>query len=716
MTSRRLPRSLTLVVAIAVVSAGIAFALAQVTRDVAATVNVAVKAPDGVEIYLDEGLTEIADSVDFGTVKVDVFGTKQEPAPVPVWIKNHSLSAVELSLDDDYADGDVVLEGVDQSPVLQPDEVLPALLALDFNQSLIAGPQPFTMFFNAEGPVGVSEIIVAQPNVAPVTGLGSSRLDDLIHYIGVGEVTFQATVADSAAPMLATSFTLEPDLSGGTMAIRDDVIFHGQGLAWAGGASWGPMTAADIAYTVNDGNVLVNTSSIHWQAGDFAAMFGANPLVAVNNTTVEFTFAAFDPRWNSNLMNDAGQAFSVQSINLRDTNGEDWMRDHPLISTGPFHILEWVQNDRLVVEKVPYDHWSGTNAQIDRLTILAVGDEATRIALMETGEVDAATISTANIPAMLGGGFETADNGLKNLLSVIVSGTLWETHHAVTGEPLDTSAVYLRELPWIGDPEGIDTTSQTLASARASAAAGTMTDFEQAVLVRNAFARAYDRGLINDVLQAGLGFPNYLNQFSPTNPNWQSKWEYPYDPAESETLLDEAGVPRGAGGVRFEMPLYVPSPGNAQEIADAVAGFFDDVGVKTSVQKFPYSVYRPTIVARATTMPWVSACDDGKSTWPWDWPKSADHTSLTRGGFGCGVEIPVVAQGWLAAAAEPDQAKRIAITNSVADHLFEMAVSPGIVGQPAPITYNPDSISAWPMNPALFATVTDYESIVPAPR
>ena len=568
-------------------------------------------------------------------------------------------------------------------------------------------------------------IIIAQNNVEPGTGLGSAQLDDNIHYIGVGEVTFQATADDSAAPMLATGFTLLPDLSGGTMTIRDDVIFHGEGLDWAGGASWGPMTAADIAYTVNDGNNAINPASIHWQAGDFVTMFGDHPLVAVDDTTVDFQFAtlpsgapAYDPRWNANLMSDAAQAFSVQSTNLRDTNGEDWMRDHPIISTGPYQILEWVQDDQLAVEKVPYDHWSGKNAQVDLLTLKEVPEESTRLALMETGEVDAAFISTKNIPRMLAGGFKTVDNGLAALVSVVFSGNVWEANNIATGDPLDTAAPYMRELPWIGNPfpDNVDTTKATLASAEASAAAGTLNDFEQAVLVRNALARAYDRDEINDVIQAGLGFPNYLNQFSPINANWKSKWEYQFDPVESERLLDLAGKKRIGGGNRFDMPLFAPNPGGAQEIADAVSGFFDKVGVKTSVQKFAYSVYRPTIVARATTMPWVTGCDDGKSTWPWDWPKSQDHTSLTRGGFGCGIEIPLVAQGWVDTAAEPDAAARIAITDTVADHLFEMAISPGVVGQPGPITYNPGSISGWPMDPGLFNRVTEYENIIPAAR
>ena len=47
------------------------------------------------------------------------------------------------------------------------------------------------------------------------------------------------------------------------------MIFHGEGLGDRSnnGGSWGPMTAEDVAFTINDGNNTVNPDSIHWQAG-----------------------------------------------------------------------------------------------------------------------------------------------------------------------------------------------------------------------------------------------------------------------------------------------------------------------------------------------------------------------------------------------------------------------------------------------------------------
>ena len=406
-------------------------------------------------------------------------------------------------------------------------------------------------------------------------------------------------------------------------------------------------------------------------------------------------------------MNDASQAFSVQSLNRYNTVGETEMRDTNFIGTGPLHIVSWTQDNIGILEPVPYDHWNA-NSKVDRIVFREVQEQDIQIALMETGDVDVATILIKNLPSMLEGGFKTADSGLAGHVSVVFSGNLWETEHALWGNPLDTTAVYMRYVPWIGNPNPND---------RGWCPAG-CSDFEEARLVRNALARAIDRDEINESLLHGLGHPVHLNQFSPNNPNWQSKWEYEYDPEEAGKLLDEAGYPMEDGERLYfgEIPLYAPNPGGYQELADTIAGYWEEIGIRTSVQKFRYSVYRPGIVACATTMPWVTECNDGKSTWPWEWPKSKDHTSLTRGGFGCGIEIKKVADTWIAVAAEPDPAKQIEMNNELAQYLYDHAVSFGVVGVPGPITYNPNKIAEWPMEPALYTKWNNPEDIVPVGR
>ena len=341
----------------------------------------------------------------------------------------------------------------------------------------------------ATGDIGVINIAIS--DVAPGVGLGSAQLTDAMHYWGVGEVTMKFVDPGVVAPMLAESWELDMDMGspvGATLKIRDDVIFHGQGLGDRSnmGESWGPMTAADIAFTINDGNGAINTKSIHWQAGDFATVFGNIPAEAIDDTTLKVTFAKdaegntlYDPRWDANIMNDAAQAYSVQSLNRYETVGETEMKDTAFIGTGPLHVEEWIQDDTAVLAAVPYDHWD-VNSKVDKIVFKEVGEQNAQIALMETGTIDAAPTLLKSVPRMLEGGFAIADNGLAGQASISFSGNLWETEHVLFGTPLDTAAVYMRDLPWISNPSPNDS----------GACPDGCTDFEEGVLVRNALARA----------------------------------------------------------------------------------------------------------------------------------------------------------------------------------------------------------------------------------
>lgn len=75
---------------------------------------------------------------------------------------------------------------------------------------------------------------------------------------------------------------------------------------------------------------------------------------------------------------------------------------------------------------------------------------------------------------------------------------------------------------------------------------------------------------------------------------------YAYDPAMAEKLLDEAGYPRDANGVRFEMTLQGPRGRylNDANVTTAVGQYLSDIGVKTTVELYEWSsVYVPMIRA-----------------------------------------------------------------------------------------------------------------------
>ena len=86
--------------------------------------------------------------------------------------------------------------------------------------------------------------------------------------------------------------------------------------------------------------------------------------------------------------------------------------------------------------------------------MIAVPEEATRVAMMQTGEMDVAYIAPKDMRMMASGGFMAVGAGSGTQEGIMFPGNLWESHNAVTGEALDipSHGVYVRPQPWTGNP------------------------------------------------------------------------------------------------------------------------------------------------------------------------------------------------------------------------------------------------------------------------
>jgi len=72
----------------------------------------------------------------------------------------------------------------------------------------------------------------------------------------------------------------------------------------------------------------------------------------------------------------------------------------------------------------------------------------------------------------------------------------------------------------------------------------------------------------------------------------------PYDPDMAEKLLDEAGYPRGADGVRFHIKLQGPRGRYLEDanVVQAIGQYLSDVGIQTDVELLEWaSVYSPLL-------------------------------------------------------------------------------------------------------------------------
>ncbi len=549
-----------------------------------------------------------------------------------------------------------------------------------------ATPQPSGRVPTPENPSG--QVSVAVFEVMPGVGIGSAQAPvEAMQYWGVGEGLFAVDADGNITNKLATGYELAPDLSFVDITLRDDVVFH---------KDWGPLTAEDIVWTLNNSNANTNPQSIHGQAGDFAALFLEAKVLSPNS--LRLPFKSFDLRWNGNFLNEQAQGTTFFSKRAFDDMGEDWLREN-IISTGPFQVIEWIQDDRAVLEKVPYDHWY-RNPEIERLTFLEVPEPSTRVAQLRTGQVDIAS----DIPLKDLGGLENDGFTVSNITKagrvheIIFSGNYWETVHPETGEPLDTSnlnGVCARDLPWIG-------------------CASEPGDMEEARNIRWALALAIDRELLSDTVLRGFGVPSTMEYIDASASYFKDSWVIPYDPQRAQTMMSQTAWAEG----NFDIAIWTGGElgggtGTNAELNDAIAGMWQALWPRMNVAVFKsaYAIIRPTLVNRSNTIPYAGDCDEGATTIPFDWPHGLTETSLTRGGFGCGVEIPRIAETYVQVRAELDIQERIRLNNDLIDYLYDQMIFAGTTQVPSFAVYNPSSIASWEGTPSIFATINEFEDI-----
>ena len=126
--------------------------------------------------------------------------------------------------------------------------------------------------------------------------------------------------------------------------------------------------------------------------------------------------------------------------------------------------------------------------------------------------------------------------------------------------------------------------------------------------------------------------------------------------------------PAGAGHERLQQPELGGGGGFTGEVTDAIAGYWQDLGLTVFSLKYSYQTFRPTVVGRTNTIPFVTSCDKGREANPWHFPKGHVQTTLTRGGFGCGFESDDIFELYTRMATAPDQAAATAAAEAAVRH------------------------------------------------
>lgn len=339
------------------------------------------------------------------------------------------------------------------------------------------------------------------PHLDP-TSAAAGAIDQVL-YSNVFEGLTRFMGDGSVVPGLAESWEISEDGTVYTFRLRAGVTFH-DGTT---------MDANDVKFTLDRARA---ENSVNAQKALFA---GIADVEAVDPLTVRVTLKEPDGSFLFKMAWGDAVIVAPESI--------DNIKQKP-VGTGAFRFVDWVQGDRIELEKNP-DYW-GTPAKLDKVTFKFISDPTAAFAAVMAEDVDVFTGFPApeNLPQ-----FEADPR-----FQVLVGSTEGETILAMNNR---------------------------------------MPPFDD-VRVREAVAHAIDRQAIIDGAMFGYGTP-IGTHFAPHNPAYVDLTDLSaYDPEKSKKLLAEAGYPDG-----FETTLHLPPPSYARRGGEIIQAQLAAVGIKAEI-------------------------------------------------------------------------------------------------------------------------------------
>jgi len=217
------------------------------------------------------------------------------------------------------------------------------------------------------------------------------------------------------------------------------------------------------------------------------------------------------------------------------------------VGTGPFVFKEWVRGSHAILTKNP-NYWDAPKPHLDQIIFRFIIDPAAAVAAIETGEVQ---LSVANIPL-------TDVDRLKQNPNLVVNTKPTAYSPSISRAEFNLDNKYLSNIK-----------------------------------VRHAIAHAVDRDFIVNTIYLGYAtklegpVSSELTKFyTPDLP------KYDFDPAKAEALLDEAGFPRGADGVRFKLFIDPTAPaGPPKQTAEYISQALAKVGISVELRSQDFATF-----------------------------------------------------------------------------------------------------------------------------
>ncbi len=390
---------------------------------------------------------------------------------------------------------------------------------------------------SAQTPDDTTLVIAQSVDVAGLEPASVNSRAEANIFFHVFATLFEIADDGSLSPYLATAYSISEDGKEWTFTLNEGLTCH-DGEA---------LTAEDVAYSFD-------------RAFDPANAFTGNtagfvfPSIGFQGTRVEDDL-------NVTIITDRRQSennrlalISEVYIHCKDSYAAMTLEEaaqNP-IGSGPYRLVEWVPDDYILLEAV--EGYTLRETAFKTHYWRVIPEASTRVAELIAGNVDV----IANVPPDQQAAIDT-------------SGVA--TVQAVAG----TRRIY------VGFQFG-----ENFADAPGYEAL-------QKTEVRVALQYAVDVPTICATL-LGTQCERASSMVNPPNNN-PDLAPYPYDPAKAEELLDAAGYPRNADGVRFETVLMGPRGRylNDANVVQAIGQYLSDVGVKTTVDIREWADYRQLV-------------------------------------------------------------------------------------------------------------------------
>jgi peptide/nickel transport system substrate-binding protein len=212
--------------------------------------------------------------------------------------------------------------------------------------------------------------------------------------------------------------------------------------------------------------------------------------------------------------------------------GVDGFQQAP-VGTGPFQFVEWVKGDHITYKANP-NYWREGQPKIENLIFRPIPESATRVAALQTDEIDIVQrLSAEEAQALLG--VESI-----RVIKYPVARIFYIAFNNLTsgvGKPTENPKV------------------------------------------RQAMNYAVDVDAIIDALFNGFG-KRAAGYVASGEKGYGIVEPFPFDPAKAKALLAEAGFKDG-----FEMEMACPAGayGSFEEVCQAIVGYLGDVGIKVKL-------------------------------------------------------------------------------------------------------------------------------------